>query len=534
MVAIGNGTGLKEERQQSQTPTRGEWGDQGNGTYANPVMPGDFSDLDAIRVGADFYAISSTFQFSPGVVVLHSFDVVNWSIAGHVVPDIAHISPEMNWDKMNRNGRGIWAGSIRFHANQYWVYFGTPDEGFFMSTAKNPAGPWTDIKRVYGAPGWDDPCPFWDDDGQGYLVATHFAKESSNGKQYNIHLFRLTPDGERLVPGSDRIIHQSKGSEANKLYKVNGLYYHFFSEVHEEGRVIMMGRAHSLSGPWETRQLIHVNAPTDKEPNQGGLIELASAKWYFVTHQGTGDWEGRAGVLLPVRWVNGWPIIGQIGPDGIGNMVWRGPKPISKFRLTSLVTSDDFGSAALRPEWEWRYQPRADHWSLTERPGVLRLHAFKPLHGGDDFRTAGNVLTQRAMRTSSNEVTVKLDLTGLANGQQAGLAHFAKTFCSLSVQRSNSKFRVVYDNEGNQVSGPIISQTKLWLRSNWGFDGRSRFAFSLDGTIFKPFGEPYQLTWGDYRGDRIGIYTLATMEENGYVDFDDFRYKLSRGHDLLR
>ena len=414
MVAIGNGTGLKEERQQSQTPTRGEWGDQGNGTYANPVMPGDFSDLDAIRVGADFYAISSTFQFSPGVVVLHSFDVVNWSIAGHVVPDIAHISPEMNWDKMNRNGRGIWAGSIRFHANQYWVYFGTPDEGFFMSTAKNPAGPWTDIKRVYGAPGWDDPCPFWDDDGQGYLVATHFAKESSNGKQYNIHLFRLTPDGERLVPGSDRIIHQSKGSEANKLYKVNGLYYHFFSEVHEEGRVIMMGRAHSLSGPWETRQLIHVNAPTDKEPNQGGLIELASAKWYFVTHQGTGDWEGRAGVLLPVRWVNGWPIIGQIGPDGIGNMVWRGPKPISKFRLTSLVTSDDFGSAALRPEWEWRYQPRADHWSLTERPGVLRLHAFKPLHGGDDFRTAGNVLTQRAMRTSSNEVIVKLDLTGLA------------------------------------------------------------------------------------------------------------------------
>jgi beta-xylosidase len=247
------------------------WGDRGDGTYANPVLPGDFSDLDAIRVGRDYYAISSTFQYSPGVVVLHSKDLVNWRIAGHVVDDLTRISPELNWDKMNRNGRGIWAGSIRYHAARFWVYFGAPDEGFFMSTAAHAAGPWAPVKALGPSAGWDDPCPFWDDDGSGYLVATHFATEQSNGKNYNIHLFQLSSDGQRILPEPDRIIHQSRGSEANKLYKIDGIYYHYFSEVRPEGRVAMINRARSLNGPWETRQLIHVNRKVDKEPNQGRL-----------------------------------------------------------------------------------------------------------------------------------------------------------------------------------------------------------------------------------------------------------------------
>jgi beta-xylosidase len=172
-------------------PTRGEWGDHGDGTYANPLLPGDFSDLDAIRVGEDYYAISSTLQYSPGMVVLHSKGLVNWEIIGHVVDDLSRLDPELNWDKMNRPGRGIWAGSIRYHAGKYWVYFGTPDQGFFVSTAANPAGPWKPVKAVWRAAGWDDPCPFWDDDGQGYLVGTHFAPEMPSGTTYNIHLFKM-------------------------------------------------------------------------------------------------------------------------------------------------------------------------------------------------------------------------------------------------------------------------------------------------------------------------------------------------------
>ena len=132
----------------SDAPTQGEWGDQGDGTYANPVLPADFSDLDAIAVGDTFYAISSTMQYSPGMTVLASKDLVNWKILGGVVPDLTVIDPELNWDRMNRAGRGIWAGAIRWHEGRFWVYFTTPDQGIFMSTAKDAAGPWTTVQLV--------------------------------------------------------------------------------------------------------------------------------------------------------------------------------------------------------------------------------------------------------------------------------------------------------------------------------------------------------------------------------------------------
>ncbi|MBC7784902.1 MAG: glycoside hydrolase 43 family protein, partial [Burkholderiales bacterium] len=257
------------------------WGDQGDGTYVNPIFPSDYSDLDCIRVGDDYYAISSTFQFSPGVVILHSKDLVTWKTIGHAVTDLTPIAPELNWDQMNRYGRGVWAGAIRHHAGRFWIYFGTPDEGFFMTSAKDPAGPWEPLHALWRVKGWDDPCPFWDDDGQGYFICSNF----SGG--YAIHLFKLSADGKSLEPGFDKTLYQSKGSEANKLYKINGLYYHYFSEVHSEGRVVMMRRSKSLDGPWEMKQLNHVNKRLDKEPNQGGIVQAPSGDWWFVSHQGT-------------------------------------------------------------------------------------------------------------------------------------------------------------------------------------------------------------------------------------------------------
>ncbi len=117
------------------------WGDQGDGTYVNPIVPADWSDIDAIRVGDDYYAISSTLHMSPGMAVLHSKDLVSWRILGHAVSDVTRIGPEMGWDRMNRYGRGVWAGALRHHAGRFWIYFGAPDEGLFVTTAENPAGP---------------------------------------------------------------------------------------------------------------------------------------------------------------------------------------------------------------------------------------------------------------------------------------------------------------------------------------------------------------------------------------------------------
>jgi len=496
------------------------WGDQGDGTYRNPVLPSDYSDTDCIRVGADYYAVSSTFQFSPGFVVLQSKDLVNWSIIGHVVSDIGVISPDLkSTGMMNRYGKGIWAGAIRYHDNKFWVYFCTPDEGYFMSTATNPVGPWEPLHKMASfSGGWDDCCPFWDDDGQGYFVGTNF----KDG--YKIHLWKLTPDGRDIVPESDQVIHQSKGSEANKLYKINGIYYHFYSESHgSEGRVMMMERSKNIFGPYtESKQLSYAEKQFH-EPNQGGLVQTEKGDWYFLTHHGHGDWEGRCMSLLPVTWIDGWPIIGQPDDKGIGHFVWSGRMPVSGTPVVTPQSSDDFSSTNLSPQWEWNYQPRAEMWSLTERPGWMRLKAFRPLKV-NDLMKAGNTLTQRCFRTAKNEVIVKLDLSGMADGEKAGLCHFAGAHSAIGVVQEGAVRSLEFRINGKSTSGPVITGNTLWLKSSWGLDGNSHYAYSTDGKAFIDFGEPWALTWGNYRGDRIGIYNFNDKAEAGFVDVDYLIY----------
>jgi beta-xylosidase len=287
----------------------------------------------------------------------------------------------------------------------------------------------------------------------------------------------------------------------------------------------MMNRAASLDGPWETRQLNHVSKPIDKEPNQGGLIQIPSGAWWFLTHQGTGDWEGRALALLPVTWIDGWPIIGAPGDDGIGNMVWHATKPIAGFPTTPPRTDDEFNTDKLAPQWEWNHQPRADKWSLTQRPEYLRLRAFKP-NKPNDLSKAGNTLSQRALRTVTNLATAKLDLAGMADGQQAGLCHFARTYCSIGVLQSAGVRSIVLNDAGRLTMGPALSGETIWLRSIWDFAGDSQFAYSTDGENFVPFGNVYRLTWGNYRGDRIGLYSYNDAD-NGYVDVDWFHYSFA-------
>jgi beta-xylosidase len=501
----------------------GRWGDQHDGTFLNPVLPGDFSDLDAIRVGDDFYAISSTMQYSPGMAVLHSRDLVNWQIVGHVVSDLTALDPELGWDRMNRDGRGIWAGSIRYHDGRFWVYFGTPDGGIYVATASRPEKAWSSPKAVIAAAGWDDPCPFWDDDGKGYLVATRFGADA-DGEKYRIHLFAMNAASDGVIAGSDRIIHQSRGSEANKLYKIGGVYLHYFSEVRPEGRVAMMERSRSLGGPWEVRQLNHVHGAVDKEPNQGGLMQLKDGRWWFLTHQGRGDWEGRAGVLLPVTWIDGWPVLGQPGSDGIGEMVWGGDLPLAANSKSDLFLSDSLRERVLLPQWEWRYQPQHEAWSLTGRG--LRLQARVPLAGKERFAGIRNVLTQRSARTAKAEVTVTMDLNGLVDGQEAGLAHFAKTNCRLAVVQTGEVRKLLRIDQADTTVGPPVVSQIIWLRSTWNVEGLARFSYSLDGSAFTEIGGPCRLSWGAYRGDRIGLYTWNSTAERGHVDFSDFRYRI--------
>jgi len=498
------------------------WGDQGNGMYANPILPADYSDLDCIRVGDDYYAISSTFQYSPGMVILHSKDLVNWKILSHVVTDLNQISPEMNWDKMNRYGKGIWAGAIRYHDKKFWVYFGTPDEGYFMSTAKKAEGPWAPLHPVLNEKGWDDCCPFWDDDGQGYFIGTNF----SGG--YKIHLWKMTADGKELIKETDKVIYQTKGSEANKLYKFNGTYYHFFSEVKKDGRSIMMERSKNIWGPYEGPKQLSHSQKRFNEPNQGGIVQTPKGDWYFLTHHGTGDWSGRIMSLLPVTWIDGWPIIGKAGADTIGQMVWSGKMPVKSNKTFRPQTSDEFNGKTLPQQWEWNYQPRKEKWSLIERKGWLRLHAFVPIQK-DNLLKAGNTLTQRTIRTTKNEVVVKFDISSMANGQKAGLSHFGSpNYSAIGVVCNETGKTLELNLKGVFTTGPVINKNRLWLKTTWGLDGKSQYYYSIDGTTFTSFGAPYQMMWGAYRGSRLAIYSYNNKEEKGYVEVDFFHYNYEK------
>jgi beta-xylosidase len=504
------------------------WGDLGNGRYRNPVLPADYSDLDAIRVGDDYYAISSTFQFSPGMAVLHSRDLVNWRTVGHAVPDLTRISPELNWNRMNRYGRGIWAGTIRHHAGRFWIYFGTPDEGYFMTSAARPEGPWTPLQQVLRSVGWDDCAPFWDDDGKGYLVGTHF----SDG--YKIHLWELSADNRSVLPETDSVIYQSKGSEASKLYKFNGTYYHFFSEVQGDVRVMMMRRAPAIRGPWsDKRQLMRGDAGA-MQPNQGGIVQGPDGNWYFFTHHGSGDWAGRAASLLPVHWIDGWPVIGRPDGAGIGTMVWEGRMPAPHSTRQFPQGSDDFDAQALAPVWEWNYQPRMDKWSLAARPGYLRLHAFPGLDGANLLKV-GNVLTQRVVRTDGQSFAARLDLAGMADGQHAGLVHFtaqpraanpAESTASAGIVMVEGKRYLEVSRDGVYTRLRPWTGDAIWLRSSWGLDGRSTLAVSADGTRYEPVLPDVPLTWGAYRGSRVGLFTFNPAGERGFVDVDTVVYAI--------
>lgn len=498
------------------------WGEQADGTYRNPVIPSDYSDIDCIRVGDDYYAISSTFQFSPGVIILHSKDLVNWRILGHAIQDVTQISPALNWDKMNRYGRGVWAGTIRYHDEKFYIYFGTPDEGYFMTSATNPEGPWEPLHPIMLEPGWDDCSVLWDENGEGYFVGTHFADG------YKTYLFKLSKDGKTIDRESAQLVNSGSGREANKLIKVDDWYYLVFSEhKHDKGRYVMAKRSKRLQGPYEEEKQLALPGREAMEPNQGGIVQGRDGKWYFLTHHGTGDWSGRIMSLLPVTWIDGWPIIGTVLPDTIGSMSWGGEMPFQDNDRFNMQRSDDFDNAVISEQWEWNYQPRVEMFSLVERKGWLRLKAFKPLVE-NELLQAGNTLTQRSFRTFRNEVIIKMDISGMVDGQKCGLCHFSGQYSFIGVKQVGSTRSIEININGEEKEGVTLQEPHVWLKSEWGLDGKSIYSYSIDGDNYQPFGDTYQLAWGNYRGDRIGIYCFNNKEEKGYVDVDYFHYHIQK------
>jgi beta-xylosidase len=488
--------------------------------YRNPVLFADYSDPDVIRDGDNYYLVASTFEFVPGLPILQSNDLVHWTIIGHVLPKV-ELDPRYDMVGGNRYGRGVWAPSIRKHNGLFYVYFPTPDEGIFVSTAAKITGPWSKPVAVIAQAGLEDPCPFWDDDGKAYLVHSKLGAGP-------LILHQMSPDGKTVLDEGKEIVRDPQNLhtlEGPKLYKHNGYYYIFapFGGVSTGSQAVL--RSRSIYGPYEHRVVLHQGDTKINGPHQGGYIESQDGKGWFIHFQSRGA-HGRIIHLEPVRWADDWPIMGDAAADAtIGQPVntWAIPSHSGKNSQQRPQTSDEFHERMLGPQWEWNHNPVDEDWSLTARPGYLRL---KPGYAANLF-TARNTLTQM-MQDESFEFTSRLDLHAMKDGDHAGLAMFEQAASGVEVVQTGEA-RVLdffHAHDAIAASTPLTAAA-VQLRVHVEGDMATYFYSVDDGKTFQQIAPPVRIGFSWWKGSRPSLFAYTTVQNSnsGFVDFDWVHYK---------
>jgi beta-xylosidase len=496
-------------------------------TYDNPILFADYSDPDVIRFGRDYYLVSSSFHFSPGLPVLRSHDLVHWTIAGHVLPRLP-FAPEYDMpgphsltDAISkpiggtRYAGGVWAPSIRAHGGLVYVYWATPDEGIFMATALRPEGPWSAPVKVIAQTGLEDPCPFWDDDGTAWLV------HSRHGAGPLI-LHRMSADGKSVLDGG-KVIVEDKANlpilEGPKVYKRNGYYYIFapFGGVEKGAQVVL--RARDIGGPYAWRVVLRQGGTALEGPHQGGWVETPSGQSWFIHFNSTGAF-GRITYLEPLRWVDDWPVIGApIIGDTAGEPVASHIAPDTGQAQTAdrLQTSDEFSSGMLGPQWEWNHNPDDRNWTLTARPGYLRLIAGPAEH----LVTARNTLTQILIGPRSR-ITTRIDASHMTDGQRTGLSLFGVGPSWIGIVREQGHKWLTIAIAGVETRGPELRGASVELRADVAPDQTVRYSYSMDaGRTFKGLGDAIKLakfSW--WKGSRPALFSFTHGAPGGYVDID--------------
>src|SRR6185295_2245063 len=227
--------------------------DNGDGTYKNPIIHADYSDPDVVRAGDDYYLVASSFNCAPGIPILHSKDLVNWRIIGHVFKR----QPPFDVFNKPQHGNGVWAPSIRYHAGEFYIFYPDPDRGIYMTKAASAAGPWTEPLLIKSAKGWEDPCPLWDDDGKAYLVSAMVGSRS--GIKSILVMSRMSPDGTKLIDDGVMVFdgHAKHPTiEGPKLYKRNGYYYIFAPAGGVETGWQTVLRSKNIYGPYEDKVVL--------------------------------------------------------------------------------------------------------------------------------------------------------------------------------------------------------------------------------------------------------------------------------------
>jgi len=497
-----------------------QWGDQGNGTFINPVLNADYSDPDVIRVGQKYYMVASDFHFL-GMQVLESDDLVNWRIVSQVYDRFDY----PGWNENRHYGGGAWAPSIRWHDGRFYVFFCTYEEGLFMSSADNPHGPWTPLHCLKEVPKWEDPCPFWDDDGQAYLGR-------SRHRAGPIIVHRMSADGKQLLD-EGVTVYTGPVAEGTKFMKRNGYYYLIIPEggVGQGWQTVL--RAKNIYGPYEKRVVLEQGSTHVNGPHQGALVDTPDGDWWFLHFQETQP-AGRVVHMQPARWKDDWPLMGvDIDGNGIGEPVAVWPKETAHGRRLPQ-TSDEFDAnetfwvgnrkRSLGLQWQWNHNPDDTAWSLGERKGWLTLHALR----ADSLKDSRNMLTQKTMGYES-EATTLLDASALADGNCAGLLCTGKRFMGIGLCKEGGKLLLFTEQDGRRTVVRSWNRPKVYLRvSVDSRDNRHQFAVSSDGKRFETIGEAFAMRMGAWKGTRVGLFCYHTKGEGGRARFDFFHYDVLR------
>ena len=413
--------------------------DLGNGRFRNPVLFADYSDPDVIRVGDTFYMTASSFNYTPGLPILISKDLVNWEIVNYALDNIK----EERYD-IPRHSEGVWAPAIRFHDDMFYIYYGMPDEGYYVVRTKDPLGKWDEPVCVLPGKGLIDPCPFWDDDGKVYIV--HGYAKSRIGFKSILGIFEMSPDGLKAISEDHFIFdgndpkHPAVTIEGPKIYKRDGYYYIWAPAGGVRPGYQVVLRSRDIHGPYEIRTVLDQGGSVINGPHQGALVDTEDGKEYFLHFQDRGLY-GRICHLQPVSWKDEWPVVGDDKTGtGCGEPVYEMDIPVKRdagYERTYLSSSDDFEGGKYGLMWQWLGNHNSSFYGKTDKENGLRLYALNLSKDSEPvIWKSSNVLTQKIIYPLF-DCDISFSISGLKDGDRAGVCMTGGQYITAYVERTN-------------------------------------------------------------------------------------------------
>lgn len=462
-------------------------------------------------------------HMSPGIPIMKSKNLVNWTTVNYAYDRLVE-NDKMNLQNgLDAYGDGSWASSINYRNGKYYIhsFSYTSGKSHLYQTSDIENGPYTAYTMSSLA---HDASLFIDDDGKAYLAYGH---DNIELRELNSEItdFKVGSSGKVIIQNASGVAGANMilTAEGTQMFKINGYYYVMnICWPQGNGRTVVIHRSKNIAGPYEGRIALQ-----DQGVAQGGLISTPDGKWYAYLFQDHGA-VGRIPYLVPVTWSDNWPIFGVNGkvPSTLDI-------PLDGKDLSGIVASDDFSKLqtsnhGLKMEWQWNHNPVQGNWSLTERPGYLRLRNDRV---DANFLATRNTLTQRSFGPACT-ASVAVDISNMKDGDIAGLGALQYDYGYIGVKMVGNTKSIVMVNATNSnpveiASAPLNSNT-VHLRIRMDFNNKTDkayFQYSLDGQSWTSLGNVLQMSYKleHFMGYRFALFNYGTKQKDGVVDFDYYK-----------